>query len=77
MGFLGADVAAPGLEAALAAEMAQNPDADWQQNKASEIAQACKKGSGASGESCSPRATGRSFNEIAGGTLAAWGYEVD
>ncbi len=75
--FIGADVAASGLEAALAAEMAQNPDADWQQHKAGEIAQSMQKGKrGTWRELFTPRDR-RTFQEIAGGTLSAWGYEVD
>ena len=75
--FIGADVAAPGLEAALAAEMAQNPDADWQQQKAGELAQNMQKGKrGTWREVFTPR--DRSvFQEIAGETLSTWGYEVD
>ena len=75
--FIGADVAAPGLEAALAAEMAQNPDADWQQQKAGEIAQSMQKGKrGTWRELFTPRDR-RTFQEIAGSTLSAWGYEVE
>ena len=75
--FIGADVATSGLEAALAAEMAQNPDADWQQQKASELAQSMQKGKqGTWRELFTPRDR-RLFLEIAGSTLSAWGYEVD
>ena len=75
--FIGADVATSGLEAALAAEMAQNPDADWQQHKASELAQSMQKGKqGSWRELFTPRDR-LTFQEIAGSTLAAWGYEVD
>jgi hypothetical protein len=75
--FIGADVSAPGLEAALADEMAQNPDADWQQQKAGEIAQSMQKGKrGTWREMYTPRDR-RVFLDIAGDTLAAWDYEVD
>jgi len=75
--FIGADVAASGLEATLAAEMARNPDADWQQHKAGEIAQSVQKGKrGSWRELFTPRDR-RTFHEIAGSTLSAWGYEVD
>ena len=75
--FIGADVAAPGLEAALAAEMAQNPDADWQQQKAGELAQSMQKGKrGTWREVFTPRDRGV-FQEIAGEALSTWGYEVD
>jgi hypothetical protein len=74
---IGADVAAPALETALRDEMAQNPDADWQQQKAGEIAQSMQKGKrGTWREVFTPRDR-RTFQEIAGGTLTDWGYEVD
>ena len=75
--FIGADVAAPGLEGALTAELAQNPDADWQQQKASEIAQSLRKGKrGSWREMFTPRDR-RIFHEIAGETLQAWGFGLD
>lgn len=73
--FLGADVTAPGLKEALNAELRQNPDADWQQEKASDIAAALTKGRrGTWRELFTPRDR-QIFSEIAGETLAAWGYE--
>lgn len=75
--FIGADVTTPGLEAALAAEMAQNPDADWQQQKASEIAQSLQKGKHGTWREMLTRRDQRTFQEIAGDTLSAWGYEVE
>ena len=75
--FIGADGSTAGLEAALAAEMAQNPDADWQQQKAGDIAQSMQKGKrGTWREMFTPRDRAV-FLDIAGDTLAAWGYEVD
>ena len=73
--FLGADITAPGLKEALEAELTQNPDADWQQEKATDIASALTKGQrGTWRELFTPR-DWQIFAEIAGETLAAWGYE--
>ena len=72
--FLGADPETEGLHAILDAEMAQNPDADWQQQKAGEIASALHKGKrGTWRELFTPRDR-EIFLETAGETLAAWGY---
>ena len=74
--FLGADISIPGLKEALDAELQQNPDADWQQEKASDIASALTKGQrGTWRELFTPRDR-QIFEEIAGETLAAWGYEI-
>ena len=73
---LGADITTPGLKDALDAELQENPDADWQQEKASDIASATSKGQrGTWRELFTPRDR-QIFEEIAGGTLAAWGYEI-
>lgn len=75
--FLGADVSTPGLREALQAELEQNPDADWQQQKASEIARALTKGQrGTWRELFTPRDR-QIFKQVAGDTLIAWGYEKD
>ena len=74
--FLGADVTAPDLRESLEAELKQNPDADWQQEKASDIAAALTKGQrGTWRELFTPRDR-RVFEEIAGEVLKDWGYEV-
>jgi hypothetical protein len=75
--FFGADVTSPDLETALAAEMAQNPDADWQQQKAGELAQSMQKGKRGTWRELFTQHDLRVFQEIAGGTLSAWGYEVE
>ncbi len=75
--FLGADISTPGLQEALTAELEQNPDADWQQQKASEIAGALTKGQrGTWRELFTPRDR-QIFKQIAGEALIAWGYEKD
>ena len=63
-----------GLEAALEARWQQNPDADWQQQKAGEIAGASQKGKrGTWRELFTPRDR-EIFQDAAGETLAAWGF---
>lgn len=75
--FLGADSQVPELQANLQAELQQNPDADWQNQKAGEIAQALQKGKrGTWQELFTPRDR-QVFKEIAGETLLAWRYEQD
>lgn len=74
--FLGVDPLAPGSEAALLAELTSNPDAEWQQQKAGEIAQPLKKGRSGGWESAFTASDRSNFLEIAGQTLAAWGYNV-
>jgi len=72
--FLGAEPGDAGLEAALQSEMQENPDADWQQQKASEIAQPLQKGrQGSWREMFTPRDC-ELFNRLAGETLKAWKY---
>jgi hypothetical protein len=72
--FLGADPKTSGLHEALDAELQQNPDADWQQQKAGEIAGALQKGKrGTWREIFTPRDR-EIFDIVAGETLAAWGY---
>ena len=72
--FLGVDPLAPGLAEALDAELLQNPDADWQQQKAGEIASALRKGKTGSWQEVFTANDQQLFTEIAGETLAAWGY---
>lgn len=75
--FLGADMSLSGIHQALEAELGQNPDADWQQQKAGEIAQPLQKGkSGSWRELFTPRDR-RLFVEIAGEILTAWGYALE
>jgi hypothetical protein len=76
-GCIGADLAAPGLQDSLNAELAQNPDADWQQQKAGEIAQTLQKGKrGSWREMFTPRDR-QVFRQVAGETLQTWGYSLD
>lgn len=75
--FLGADISTAGLREALEAELQQNPDADWQQQKASDIATALTKGQRGTWRDLFTPRDRQIFKEIAGETLIAWGYEQD
>ena len=75
--FLGASPASPGLQEALVKEMQQNPDADWQQQKAKDIAQAIQKGQQGSWREVLTARDKKIFHQVAADTLKAWGYEVE
>jgi hypothetical protein len=75
--FLGADVAGEDLEAAVQTEMQQNPDADWQNQKASEIAQPLQKGRQGGWREYFTTQDRQVFKEIAGQTLIDWHYEAN
>jgi hypothetical protein len=74
--FLGAGPVEPGLRDKLNAEMGQNPDADWQQQKAREIARPLQKGKHGSWREMFTLHDRQVFQQIAGQTLHAWGYEA-
>jgi LPS sulfotransferase NodH len=63
-----------GLRQGVLAEMQANPDADWQQEKASEIARAMQKGKEGNWRQMFTARDRQIFEEVAGETLAAWGY---
>jgi hypothetical protein len=73
--FLGADPSASGLKVALDAELIQNPDADWQAEKASDIASALTKGKRGTWRELFTPHDQQIFQEIAGDILATWHYE--
>jgi hypothetical protein len=75
--FLEASPADQELENALNEEMSQNPDADWQQQKAKEIAQPLQKGKRGGWHEVLTPADKKTFEEIAGQTLKTWGYPVE
>jgi len=78
--FLGAVPAEPELQPALKAEMTQNPDADWQQQKAKEIAQplqgVAKGKQGTWREIFTPQDR-QIFHGIAADMLRTWDYPLD
>lgn len=72
--FLGANLSLANLADLLHAELQQNPDADWQNQKASQLAQSLQKGkSGNWREMFTPRDQ-QIFLDIASSTLKTWGY---
>lgn len=74
--FLGVDKDAPGLKKAIETETGQNPDAEWQKQKASQVASPLQKGKSGSYKEIFTEKDKRVFTEIAGETLRAWEYEV-
>jgi hypothetical protein len=74
--FLGAVPGGEELHQALAAEMTQNPDADWQQQKARDIAASLQKGKRGSWRELFTARDRQIFRQIADETLLAWGYEA-
>lgn len=75
--FLGVDVSHGGLKDALQGELEQNPDADWQQEKAAEIAGSLTKGKRGTWRELFTARDRQIFKQYAGETLVAWGYEGD
>lgn len=74
--FLEVDQCAPDLEAAVEAELAVNPDADWQQEAAGELAQWLRKGEPGVWREIMTPADQMVFVETAGDMLKAWGYDL-
>lgn len=77
--FLGVNPASftPELEMAVQAERLQNPDADWQQQKANEIATSLQKGREGSWKEMFTPEDRQAFNAVAGDTLQTWDYELE
>ena len=75
--FLEVDVAADGLMEALETELERNPDADWQQEKAAEIAGSLNKGQRGTWRELFTPKDRQIFKQAAGETLIDWGYEED
>lgn len=73
-GFLGASPGGPALQASLEAELKRNPDAEWQQQKARQIAEALQKGRHGGWREMLTRRDRDLFLQIAGETLREWGY---
>lgn len=72
--FLGAGQIQPELEEQVLGEMKRNPDAEWQQQKAGEIAQSLRKGQQGSWREMFTSRDREIFLQVAGETLQAWGY---
>jgi hypothetical protein len=74
--FLGADASLPGLDNRIKEEMSRNPDADWQMEKAIQVAGPLQKGKKGSWKNFFTDQDKEVFNEFAGDTLRDWGYSV-
>lgn len=72
--FLGAQTQSDDLDTAVSMEMQQNPDAQWQQEKAREIAEPLQKGKQGNWREIFTQKDRQVFQEIAGETLKVWGY---
>ncbi|MFN2176965.1 MAG: sulfotransferase family protein [Anaerolineales bacterium] len=72
--FLNAGEPQTDIQELIANEMQSNPDADWQNQKAGEIASALQKGKRGNWEQYFNNNDRRIFEEIAGNTLKNWGY---
>ena len=75
--FLGVNSDIAWLSDAVNTELTQNPDADWQQEKASEISFSLKKGKPGSWRDIFTQKDLQIFEQIAGDTLEEWGYETN
>ena len=75
--FLQVDPAIPGIKVALDEELNRNPDADWQRQKAGDIAGSIEKGKSGSWREMYTDADRQLFWDTAGEALSAWGYEDD
>jgi len=73
--FLGADPNLAGLPQALEAELARNPDADWQRQKAGRLVEPLEKGKQGSWRQLFTSRDREIFKSIAGQTLIDWGFE--
>jgi len=73
--FLGAGNVGNELDKLIDAELNINPDADWQREKAGEIASSLQKGSRGSWVEYFTPADHKVFESIAGDTLKNWGYQ--
>jgi hypothetical protein len=74
--LLGASLESPRLWENLDQELQQNPDAEWQHQKAGDIAVSMQKGKSGSWRNLFTERDKRLFWEIAGKTLSEWGYET-
>lgn len=75
--FLGAQSDSHDLYKKVTNEMSMNPDADWQRQKATSIANSLVKGKLGSWKDIFTRDDQIIFHQFAGETLTSWGYEFD
>lgn len=74
--FLGVEKDTPGLKSAVDTETGQNPDAEWQKQKAIQVVSPLQKGKSGSYKDIFTERDKKVFKEIAGEMLKTWGYEV-
>lgn len=74
--FLGAAPAGPDLQQALQVEMTQNPDADWQKEKAHDIAATLQKGKQGSWRQMFTARDRQVFSQVAEDLLQLWQYAL-
>ncbi len=74
--FLGAKRAGVALEQAVTAEMASNPDEEWQTRRNEHIAAFLTKGQTGNWRTLFSAADKALFKQIAGEALIRWGYEA-
>ncbi len=75
--FLGAQQADSSLEQAILAEMASNPDEEWQSQRNGDIASFLTKGQVGNWRTLFTASDKALFKQVAGETLIKWGYERD
>jgi Sulfotransferase family len=73
--FLGVDPEVEGLREKLEMEIAQNPDADWQMQKANDIAGTLQKGKRGAWREILTLQDRELFDNVAGQMLKTWGYD--
>jgi hypothetical protein len=72
--FLGVDVDLPELPEILQAELASNPDRDWQKQKAGDLISPLEKGKSGSWRELFTERDKTIFQHVAGETLESWDY---
>jgi hypothetical protein len=75
--FLGGATDISGLNEKFSQEMTQNPDADWQREKAEGLAQSLVKGRHGSWRDVFTPQDKQIFHQLAGDTLESWNYDLE
>ena len=75
--FLGVKKVSKALEKEIKAEMASNPDEEWQSRRNGDISSFLPKGQAGNWQRLFTARDKEIFKEVAGGMLVKWGYEKD
>ncbi len=67
----------PELRASIAQELEQNPDEQWQLEKAGQMAHALPKGKPGAWRQIFTQRDAQLFHQVAGDALRTWGYSID